>query len=123
MIQTKITLWEKFKRIIAHAFELETRLEVEQRIERAKFEEEQRSLRLQHHQHIRSLMIEYADEIEQFQRDKEAQEQAAILEAERKARVELHKSNKGWDRHLITTKKHSTDVIDVEAIEITSEDN
>jgi hypothetical protein len=94
MKKPRISLWEKVKRVIAHAFELKTRREIQEEIERTKFEEEQAQLRLQHHQHIRSLMIEYADEIEDFKRQREEERLAEEKERQRKEVIDLYKDNR-----------------------------
>jgi hypothetical protein len=104
MNKTKLSIWEKIKRVVAHSFHLETRLEIKERYERLEFEKKQEELRLKHHQYIRSLMIEYADDIEQFHAEKAAREQAEKEEIERKKRVELYKSN-NWDKYLSSNKQ------------------
>lgn len=98
-MKTTISLWERFKRIVAHAFDMETRREIQEKIEQIKFEDEQAELRLEHRQHIRSLMIEYAAEIEAYQLQKQLEENAAKEEVKRKERIELHKTN-NWDKYL-----------------------
>lgn len=110
MNKSKISLWERFKRIIAHSFNLETNLEIKERFERLEFERQQEELRLQHHQHIRTLMIEYADGIEQYKIEKAEREKAAELEAERKKRVELHRNNRDWDKYLTSNKKQEEEM-------------
>jgi hypothetical protein len=118
MAKTRISLWEKVKRIVAHAFELETRLERE--------EKRQAKLRLEHEQHIAKLIEEnhaailawneekkrLKDELAEIERQRKLQAQ---WEAEQAEKVRLFKDNRALqERHLW---KSTQDIIDAEVVE------
>lgn len=107
-----ISTWEKVKRIVAHAFEMKTKLEIKEHYERLQWEEEQKRLRAAHLEHIRTLMIEHADEIEQFHKERKERIRQEEIEAELKLikeeenrrlreAVELYRSNRPLQRTLL----------------------
>jgi hypothetical protein len=77
-----ISLWERTKRIIAHLFEMETKFEIQERVEAQLQAEIQKQLQLEHHQHIRSLMVENADLIEAWNKEREEFRRQLEIEAE-----------------------------------------
>lgn len=77
-----ISLWERTKRIVAHLFEMETKLEIAERIEAERQAEVQKQLALEHHQYVRSLLVENADAIEAWNKEREEIKRQMEIEAE-----------------------------------------
>jgi hypothetical protein len=94
MYKSNITLWEKFKRAISHAFGLQTKGEIREYYARLEWEEQQSELKRKHQEHLDDLMVEYADQIEQFHRDKEKQKRMEELERRREEAIRLYKDNR-----------------------------
>lgn len=103
-----ISRWEKFKRVVAHSFELETKGEIREKHEEAmrairRAEMEERKAR-----RMRELEIEYEKELVEIQRreairriqQQQEEEQRLIEEEEQRKRqeaIELYKTN-NWDK-------------------------
>jgi hypothetical protein len=77
-----ISLFEKVKRIVAHSFNMDTKLERKERFERLAWEEEQGQLKLEHNQYLRTLYIENADAIEAWKDEQQRLADAAAWELE-----------------------------------------
>lgn len=106
-----ITLWEKSKRVVANLFDVETKSQIEERIRKQAEEEIQERLRLQHAQHIRSLMVEHADQIEEWNKERQRMKQEAEdLEIQRalfeKEMEEREKRRKEYWEHEEMKRKY-----------------
>ena|SRR5437763_16257406 len=119
MTKSRISMWEKFKRMIAHAFEFETKLEQEER--------KQTALRIQHEEYVAKLMEENEEAIrafhEQRRQQKEWEREQARLKAvedakrrEMEERVKLYLDNRPLQKKLVYGE-----VIDMEPIEVADE--
>jgi hypothetical protein len=93
-MRTKISRWEKFKRMVAHAFDLKTKGEIREHFERLEWEREQAQLKLQHKQHVRSLLIEYHDQIEEYEKEQEQRRIQEEQERKRQELIQLYKDNR-----------------------------
>lgn len=118
-----ISIWEKTKRIVANLFEIETKGQIAERIERLKWEEQQKVLKLEQAQRLRAYKIENADKIEQFNKDREErinrakleEENRKIQEEERRKRqeaIELYKTNH-WYKAFTDKPKEDNVVEDI----------
>ena len=117
MTKSRISLWEKFKRAVAHAFEFETKLEQEER--------KQAQLRAQHEEYVAKLMEENADAIQAFHEQRKQQklwekEQAKLKAIEDAKRLEMEERVKLYlDNRPLQKKLVYGEVIDVEPIKVT----
>lgn len=120
-----ISIWEHVKRIVAHSFNLETKGEIREHIERAREEEMQNHLRLQHQKHIQHLMLEYHEQILAYEEERRERmvlesslEDERIAQAKHKKemeeRVRLHRSNRPLQEEVVyRQRKDVTDEITI----------
>jgi hypothetical protein len=93
-MKKSINVWERVKRIVAHSFNLETKQEIRERIQKAQEEEIQQQLRLQHQKHVEQLQIEYRDQIEAYHKERKEQLKREQEEREREERIRLYRDNR-----------------------------
>jgi hypothetical protein len=111
MSKSKISRWERFKRVVAHLFELKTKLEIKEeikareleafRIEMARFKEERlRELELEYEQPLFEYQRQQAIARIQEQKQKEEALRKQKEEEELRERVRLYRENpantKSW---------------------------
>jgi hypothetical protein len=127
----KISVWERIKRVVAHSFNLETKQEIHERIEKKKEEQVQHQLRLQHEEHIKQLMLEYREQIAvyeeerklQKQREEEEKRERLLQEQQRREmeeKVRLYKDNRQRQQAVIY-REVSKDVFEVVSVHETPE--
>lgn len=123
-----ISRWEKFKRVVAHSFELETKAEIHERIEEIERTARRAEMEQRRAERMRELEMEYEQQLVEIQRkealirirkQQEKEERIRKEEAERKHQeaIQLYKDNRRLQGVSIYSNQNDTvveDTVDTE---------
>ena len=89
-----ISRWEKFKRIVAHAFDLQTKQEIRDHFEHLAWKEEQAELMKAHERHLKHLQYEYREQIAAWEEERHLRQIQEEAERRRQESIAMYKDNR-----------------------------